>query len=303
MRKSTANSLMLLAALIWGTTFIAQTTGMDTLGPLSFTGARYLIGMVIMLPLALWEAQKTSLYQGAKANPRLFKGALLLGVLMFGGIGLQQTALLYTKVANAAFLTALYVPFVPLMSWLLTRQAIGLPIWLAVLLSLGGSFLLSGNASFEAQFADILVAIGALFWAAHIIAIGFVTRLIDAPLQLAFVQNAVCALLACIGAVLFETPQVGDFLPVWKELLYAGAISVGIAYTLQLVAQRYANATAAAFLLSLEAVFAAISGWLFLSQNLSLLAIVGCLMIFCAVLLADVLPRSWFEKWKLVKVK
>ena len=287
---------MLLAALIWGTTFIAQTTGMDTLGPLSFTGARYIIGMVVMLPLALWEAKRSSLYQEARANPRLLKGAILLGVLMFGGIALQQTALLYTKVANAAFLTALYVPAVPLMTWLLTRQSVGLPIWLAVLLSLGGSYLLSGNASFDAQFADGLVAIGALFWAAHIIAIGFVTRMIDAPLQLAFVQNAVCALLASLGALAFEAPAVGDFLPVWQELFYAGAISVGIAYTLQLVAQRHANATTAAFLLSLEAVFAAIAGWMFLSQNLSMLGLLGCLMIFCAVLLADVLPRSWFTR-------
>lgn len=296
MRKSTANFLMLIAALIWGTTFIAQTTGMDTLGPFSFTGARYLIGMAVMIPLALWESKRSSLFKAAKQNPRLLKGALLLGVLMFGGISLQQTALLHTKVANAAFLTALYVPAVPLMTWLLTRQKIGLPIWLAVLLSLGGSYLLSGNAGFEAQFADILVAIGALFWAAHIIAIGFVTRMIDAPLQLAFVQNAVCALLSCIGAFAFESPAMGDFLPVWQELFYAGAISVGIAYTLQLVAQRHANVTAAAFLLSLEAVFAAIAGWLFLSQHLSLLALIGCLLIFCAVLIADVLPRSWFER-------
>lgn len=287
---------MLIAALIWGTTFIAQTTGMDTLGPFSFTGARYLIGMAVMIPLALWESKRTSLFQATRQNPRLLKGALLLGVLMFGGISLQQTALLYTKVANAAFLTALYVPAVPLMTWVLTRQPIGLPIWLALLLSLGGSYLLSGNAGFEAQFADILVAIGALFWAAHIIAIGFVTRMVDAPLQLAFVQNAVCALLSCMGAFIFETPALGDFLPVWQELFYAGAISVGIAYTLQLVAQRHANVTAAAFLLSLEAVFAAIAGWLFLSQNLSSLALIGCIAIFCAVLIADVLPRSWFER-------
>ena len=239
--------------------------------------------------------QKTSLAAECQSQPKLFKGALLLGVLMFGGIALQQTALLYTKVANAAFLTALYVPAVPLMTWLLSREPIGLPIWLALILSIAGSYLLSGNAGFDAQVADILVALGALFWAAHIIAIGIVTRMVAAPLQLAFVQNAVCALLALVGAVVIEAPQLIDFLPVWKELFYAGAISVGIAYTLQLVAQRHANTTAAAFLLSLEAVFAAIAGWLFLSETLSVMAIIGCVLIFVAVLLADVVPRSWFE--------
>ena len=298
MNKMTANFLMLITALIWGTTFIAQTTGMDTLGPLSFTGARYLIGMLVMLPLAIWESRRTSLYLEAKQNPKLWQGAILLGVLMFGGIALQQTALLFTKVANAAFLTALYVPAVPLMAWLLTREKIGLPIWLAVSLSLLGSYLLSGNASFEAQLADIMVAVGALFWAAHIISIGFVTRLVVAPLQLAFVQNAVCALLASIGAFAFESPEFHNFLPVWQELIYAGAISVGIAYTLQLVAQRHANTTAAAFLLSLEAVFAALSSWLLLSESLTLSAIMGCIFIFTAVLLADVFPKSWFTSKK-----
>ena len=295
MTKMTANFLMLITALIWGTTFIAQTTGMDTIGPLSFTAARYAIGMVVMIPLAIWESKKTSLAAECQNQPKLLKGALLLGVLMFGGIALQQTALLYTKVANAAFLTALYVPAVPLMTWLLSREPIGLPIWLALILSIAGSYFLSGNAGFDAQVADILVALGALFWAAHIIAIGIVTRMVAAPLQLAFVQNAVCALLALVGAVVIEAPQLIDFLPVWKELFYAGAISVGIAYTLQLVAQRHANTTAAAFLLSLEAVFAAIAGWLFLSETLSVMAIIGCVLIFVAVLLADVVPRSWFE--------
>ena len=168
MNKMTANFLMLITALIWGTTFIAQTTGMDTLGPLSFTGARYLIGMLVMLFLAIWESRRTSLYLEAKQNPKLWQGAILLGVLMFGGIALQQTALLFTKVANAAFLTALYVPAVPLMAWLLTREKLACPFGFAVSLSLLGSYLLFiCNASFEAQLADIMVAVGALFWAAH----------------------------------------------------------------------------------------------------------------------------------------
>ena len=297
MTKTSANFLMLIVALIWGTTFIAQTTGMDTIGPLSFTGARYAIGMAVMAPLAYWEMRRSSLYTQAKNNPRILQGALLLGVLMFGGIALQQTALLYTKVANAAFLTALYVPFVPLLTWVINRSPVTLPIWIAVILSLSGSYLLSGGEGYDAQFADILVAIGALFWAGHIIAIGFVTRLVDAPLQLAFVQNAVCCLLASIAAVIFEAPGLADFLPVWQELVYAGAISVGIAYTLQLVAQRHANTTAAAFIMSLEAVFAVIAGWLLLSQSLTWLAIIGCIMIFLAVLLADVMPKSWIYRF------
>ena len=296
MSRNLAHGLILIVALIWGTTFIAQTTGMDTIGPLSFTGARYLIGVLVILPLALWEWRRVSLLQAMRDNRAVLWGGLSLGVLMFGGIALQQTALLYTKVANAAFLTALYVPFVPLITWVLTRQSITLSIWLAVILSIGGSYLLSGNQGYDAQFADILVAIGAVFWAGHIIAIGFVTKLVNAPLQLALLQNAVCSVLAMCGAFVIEQPDLMDFVPAWQELLYAGAISVGIAYTLQLVAQRHAHATTAAFLMSLEAVFAALAGWLFLAQNLTGAALVGCLMIFCAVMLADVLPEGWRQK-------
>ena len=293
MSKTFAHFLMLLAALIWGTTFIAQTTGMDTLGPLSFTGARYWIGFVVILPLAFWELRKTNLPMICQQNKTVLWGVLGLGVLMFGGIALQQTALLYTKVANAAFLTALYVPFVPLITWVINRAPITVPIWVAVALSISGSYLLSGNDGYDAQMADILVAIGALFWAGHIILIGTVTKLVDAPFQLAACQNIVCALLASCGAFFIEAPALADFLPAWRELFYAGAISVGIAYTLQLVAQRYAHSTTAAFLLSLEAVFAVIAGRLFLAEQISLSGFIGCILIFCAVLLADVLPDSW----------
>ena len=139
MSRNFAHLLMLVSALIWGTTFIAQTTGMNTLGPLSFTGARYWIGVIVILPLALFEMRKTKLLSVMAQDKRVFNAALGLGVLMFGGIALQQTALLYTKVANAAFLTALYVPFVPLITWLINRSPVTLPIWIAVFLSLIGS--------------------------------------------------------------------------------------------------------------------------------------------------------------------
>jgi drug/metabolite transporter (DMT)-like permease len=278
---------MLLAAFIWGTTFIAQTTGMETIGPMGFTMARYMIGAVAVLPLALYEARSISLTSHMKFSPKQMWQAIGLGVLMFGGIGFQQTALQYTQVANAAFLTALYVPCVPLLAWLMFRTRIMPKIWIGLMLSIAGSYMLSGGTDVQAQWGDILVIAGALFWAGHIVLIGVVTQTIKAPFQLAFLQSVICAGLASILTYSFEKPDFADFLPVMPELIYAGFFSVGIAYTLQLVAQRYASATLAAFILSLEAVFAALSGWILLGQTLTTLALIGCITIFLAVLLAN----------------
>jgi drug/metabolite transporter (DMT)-like permease len=293
-----AHLLMLIAALIWGTTFIAQTTGMETIGPFGFTGARYLIGALAVLPFAVYECRKCSLVKEMQKDNLLLLQALGLGVMMFGGISLQQTALQYTLVANAAFLTTLYVPAVPLLIWLINRSVITRQIWLALGLCIGGSWLLSGSTSLLSQWGDFLVTIGALFWAGHIVLIGLVTKKIKAPFQLAFLQSILCVVFATPPTLLIETPLWTDFLPVLPELVYAGLFSVGIAYTLQLVAQGYASTTIAAFILSLESVFAAISGWLFLSQTLTISAITGCVMIFVAILIADVLPPQWLKFWQ-----
>jgi drug/metabolite transporter (DMT)-like permease len=293
-----AHLLMLIAALIWGTTFIAQTTGMETIGPFGFTGARYLIGALAVLPFAVYECRKCSLVKEMQKDNLLLLQALGLGVMMFGGISLQQTALQYTLVANAAFLTTLYVPAVPLLIWLINRCVITRQIWLALGLCIGGSWLLSGSTSLLSQWGDFLVTIGALFWAGHIVLIGLVTKKIKAPFQLAFLQSILCVVFATPPTLLIETPLWTDFLPVLPELVYAGLFSVGIAYTLQLVAQGYASTTIAAFILSLESVFAAISGWLFLSQTLTISAITGCVMIFVAILIADVLPPQWLKFWQ-----
>jgi drug/metabolite transporter (DMT)-like permease len=293
-----AHLLMLIAALIWGTTFIAQTTGMETIGPFGFTGARYLIGALAVLPFAVYECRKCSLVKEMQKDNLLLLQALGLGVMMFGGISLQQTALQYTLVANAAFLTTLYVPAVPLLIWLINRSVITRQIWLALGLCIGGSWLLSGSTSLLSQWGDFLVTIGALFWAGHIVLIGLVTKKIKAPFQLAFLQSILCVVFATPPTLLIETPLWTDFSPVLPELVYAGLFSVGIAYTLQLVAQGYASTTIAAFILSLESVFAAISGWLFLSQTLTISAITGCVMIFVAILIADVLPPQWLKFWQ-----
>lgn len=184
MSRHTAHLLMLIAALIWGTTFIAQTTGMETIGPFGFTGARYLIGAMAVLPFALYEARTTSLWQAILRDRLLMIQAIGLGVMMFCGISLQQTALQYTLVANAAFLTTLYVPAVPLLIWLIYRAPISGRIWLALGLCVGGSWMLSGSTSLLSQWGDFLVTIGALFWAGHIVLIGLVTKKDKNPLSI-----------------------------------------------------------------------------------------------------------------------
>ena len=302
MSRHTAHLLMLIAALIWGTTFIAQTTGMETIGPFGFTGARYLIGALAVLPFALYEARTTSLWQAILRDRLLMIQAIGLGVMMFGGISLQQTALQYTLVANAAFLTTLYVPAVPLLIWLIYRAPISGRIWLALGLCVGGSWMLSGSTSLLSQWGDFLVTVGALFWAGHIVLIGLVTKKIKTPFQFAFLQSLLCVVFSLPPILTIETPAFADFLPVLPELIYAGLFSVGIAYTLQMVAQGYASATIAAFILSLESVFAAISGWLFLSQTLSYAAISGCVMIFLAILIADIVPPDWLRFWQRRKI-
>ena len=287
---------MCCTALVWGATFIAQKTGMETVGPMGFTFGRYVIGGLALLPLAIHEAGKNNLMQAMLQNKRLCKGALSLGVLMFGGIGLQQTALLYTNVANAAFLTAFYVPLVPLIAALFLRRHIPLNIWPAVIVSLTGSYLLSGTSDLTAQFGDLLIIGGAFFWAAHILLIQSVMRQINAPFQLSLLQSIVTAIIAGLLMVPLEAPAPTDFLPVLPQLAFAGIVAVGLGFTLQLVAQRYTTAAAAALILSLESVFAAFFGWWLLGDTLVFMALLGCGLIFLSIILAELVSEHHLSK-------
>ena len=292
MSRTMANFLMCCAALFWGATFIAQKTGMETIGPMGFTFGRYVIGAAILLPLALLEMKKISLYNALRQNRQICLGAFGLGIFMFGGIGLQQTALVYTNVANAAFLTALYVPLVPLIAALFLRRHVALNIWPAVVISLLGSFLLSGTSSLEAQFGDLLIVGGAFFWAAHILLIQKIMTQINAPFQLSALQSIVTAVIAGIIMLPLEAPSPGDFVPMLPQLAFAGIVAVGLGFTIQLVAQRHTTAPAAALILSLESVFAAFFGWWLLGEGIVFIAIIGCVLIFIAVILAEVVSES-----------
>jgi drug/metabolite transporter (DMT)-like permease len=291
MSRTMANVLMCCAALFWGATFIAQKTGMETIGPMGFTFGRYVIGTLVLVPLAIWEARKVSLMSAMVKDRKLCWSAFGLGLFMFGGIGLQQTALSYTNVANAAFLTALYVPLVPLIAAVFLRRYVAMNIWPAVVISLVGSFLLSGTSSLSAQFGDLLIVGGAFFWAGHILLIQSVMTKINAPFQLSVLQSIVTALIAGLVMLPLEAPAPGDFLPMLPQLAFAGIVAVGLGFTIQLVAQRHTTAPAAALILSLESVFAAFFGWWLLGETLVLLAVFGCILIFLAVVLAEVVSE------------
>ena len=281
-----SNICLIVAALIWGTAFVAQTTGMEHIGPLTFTNLRFLIGGLIVLPLAVKEIPnfKKSL------NKRLIIIILLTGLSLLMGTYLQQYALQYTKIGNAAFLTILYVPFVPIISRFILKKRIHWSIWVSVSICLVGSYYLTVGNSFEAQFADFLVVVCAIFFALHCILIDEYFEIVNAPFTLATSQFLLCFFYSLPFVFLFEDPSLKGIYMELFELLYVGVMSSGIAYTLQIFGQRYVKPSTAAITFSLEGVFGSLAAWIILSQILTSTQIFGCFLILLGVLTAQLIP-------------
>ncbi|MDB4184508.1 DMT family transporter [Alphaproteobacteria bacterium] len=288
-KQITATILLVLAALIWGTAFVAQSTGMEFIGPLTFTNIRFLIGAILIAPLAYRERGLFFNVENLKKN-RLYIIIFLTGCSLLMGSYLQQYALLYTKIGNAAFLTILYVPFVPIISRIFLRKKNHWSIWFAVSICLTGSYYLTVENNFEAQFADILVVICAVFFAIHCILIDEFFEIVDAPFTLAATQFFICFLISLPLIFIFENPTLSGIYKELFEVLYVGVMSTGIAYTLQIVGQRYVKPSTAAITFSLEGVFGALSAWIILSQFLTLTQIFGCFLIIVGVLTAQLIP-------------
>ena len=281
-----SNICLIVAALIWGTAFVAQTTGMEHIGPLTFTNLRFLIGGLIVLPLAIKEIPnfKKSL------NKKLIIIILLTGLSLLMGTYLQQYALQYTKIGNAAFLTILYVPFVPIISRFILKKRIHWSIWVSVSICLVGSYYLTVGNSFEAQFADFLVVVCAIFFALHCILIDEYFEIVNAPFTLATSQFLLCFLYSLPFIFIFEDPSLKGIYMELFELLYVGVMSSGIAYTLQIFGQRYVKPSTAAITFSLEGVFGSLAAWIILSQMLTTTQIFGCFLILLGVLTAQLIP-------------
>ena len=290
MSKSISLFSALLCTFIWGTTFIAQDTGMDKIGPLTFNGARFFIGFLSIIPFAiLFERKKISLE--INKNKKLFYKLLFwVGVFLFLGTYLQQAALLYTDVANAAFFTIFYVPMVPIILFLFYSKSLHWSIWPSVLFCLVGVYLLSNFSDATVRLGDGLVILCALFWSLHIIFIGHVIKNFNLPLFFGSLQALIVSIFSIIFAVFFETITIPNILNESVSIIYAGALSGGIAFTLQIYAQKNISAAPAAIIFSLEGVFAAIAAWIILNQILGLNNIIGCLLILTGVIFSQIAP-------------
>lgn len=288
--------LFLLSATIWGFAFVAQRMGMDHVGPFTFNGIRFLLGALVLVPLMVRDRRRPSV-QHRRIDRVDFISVLLYGGLaglaIFAGASLQQVGLVYTTAGKAGFITGLYVVIVPIMG-LLWGQRTHVGTWCGALLAAVGMYLLSVNEDVTISFGDLLELIGAVLWACHIHLIGRFSPKVDA-LQLAFVQFMVCAGASLIVAVAVETAGMADIAAAALPIFYGGALSVGVAYTLQVVAQRHAHPAHAAILLSLEAVFAAVGGWLILDEAMSGRAMTGCLLMFAGMLISQL--YGWMVSW------
>ena len=290
MKKTISFVCLVACTFIWGTTFIAQDTGMDNIGPFTFNSVRFFVGFLAVAPFVLLlEKKKVHAQIKTKIN-EFYKLIIPVGIFLFLATAFQQVSLLYTDVANSAFFTIFYVPMVPIIIYFLFSEKLHWSIWPSVLACIIGGYLLSDISDASIRFGDTMVLIGALFWALHIIYIGKIIDQFDLPFFIAMLQNFVVATLSFLLVIIFEEIDFSKIKLETTEILYAGILSGGAAFALQLFGQRNISAAPAAIVMSLEGVFAAIAAWIILSQILDLNNIIGCTLILGGVLLSQLAP-------------
>ncbi len=275
-----ANLLLVVAAFIWGTAFVAQSAVTQYHLAFLYNAASFGLAGLILIPLVKRKPTRAQ-----------WRWMILGGALLFGGSAFQQVGMFYTKVANASFLTALYVVFTPIILFVGFREK---PSWLeflAVALAVVGAFLLATGGEFHSQWGDVLEAIGAFFWALHIVMLGKMASRFDS-ISFAFGQFLVCGLLNLAVGIFWEDPRSLFLMPVVASTLYRAVLSIAIGYTIQIWAQRFTPPTDAGLIFALEAVFAALVAWLILSESLQFSQVIGCGLILLAAALAQIRIKS-----------
>ncbi len=278
--------MLLIAAAIWGFAFVAQRVGMDYVGPFTFNGVRFALGSLSLIPLMLFlKGDSPPTGVAGDAALTAWRAGVIAGVVLFVAASLQQIGLVYTTAGKAAFVTCLYIVFVPI-AGIFMRQRVAINTWLGCLLAVVGLYFLCVRDSFSLAYGDFLELVGAFFWTAHILLIDRFSRQVD-TIKLAFFQFVTCSAL-CLGtALLFETISWNGIIQAGIPILYGGLCSVGVAYTLQVVGQKNSPPTHAAIILSLETVFAVIGGYLLLDEYLDTSGVIGSALMLAGMLLSQ----------------
>lgn len=278
--------VLLIAAIIWGTAFVAQYLGMDHLGPFAFNSIRYFIGALVLLPVIYLINRKTGELNDKSVRINTIKGGICCGLALTVASLFQQFGIIGTTVGKAGFITALYVVLVPVVGMFFHKK-VGLQIWLSVLLAIVGFYMMCLTSIEGFNMYDGLVLVAALVFSFHILTIDhFAPK--SSPVAMSIMQFFVSGVLCGIGALIFERPGVSDIVLCAGPLLYAGVLSCGVAYTLQIVGQRGMNPAVATLLLSLESVFSAIAGWIVLGHAMSIKEMIGAALVFAGVIAAQV---------------
>lgn len=296
--------LLILTAFIWGTAFVAQSVGMDYLGPFTFNGVRSLIGGAALLPciwfLGVLNGKDTAgKYADGKAEEKasvpsgrkeLVLGGIACGVLLFGASSLQQLGIQYTTAGKAGFITACYIVIVPVLGVFLGKR-IGWKVWLAVATALVGLYFLCITEKFTIGKGDVLIFVCAIVFSLHILVIDYFSPKVDG-VKMSCIQFFVCGIVSLPFMFALETPKVGAMLEGWMPLLYAGVLSCGVAYTLQIIGQKNVHPAIASLILSLESCFSVLAGWIVLGERLSAKESIGCVLMFAAIILAQLPERK-----------
>lgn len=290
-----ANLLLLLTAMIWGSSFVAQRQGMEHVSPFTFNGVRFLIGAASLLPILFYNRSSEKITGTVPLlSWPIIAGGFFLGLVLFVGASLQQIGIVETTAGKAGFITGLYVIIVPLLG-LFWKQNTGYGTWLGALLAVIGMYFLSVTDNFTISRGDLLVLCSALFWATHVQLVSRLCRKYNA-LQLSFYQFLFCAIFSLLAALQWETISIAGIRGALLPILYTGIFSVGIAYTLQVVAQQKAHPAHAAIILSLESVFAVLAGYFFLAEILTLRGLFGCCLMLAGMLLSQLFTSENFHQ-------
>jgi drug/metabolite transporter (DMT)-like permease len=291
MKQQIKSSLiLLLTATIWGVAFVAQSVGMEYIGPFTFNAIRCVLGGLVLIPviLVLKKKKETGAENQEKEDKKtLWAGGIACGVILCIASNLQQFGIMEASVGKSGFFTALYIVMIPVIGIFIGKRP-GIKLWFCVALAVVGMYLLCmKDGSFTIERADIMLLLCALVFSVHILVVDYFSPKVDG-VKMSCIQFFVCGVLSAVGMLFTETPDISNIQAAWLPLLYAGLLSCGVGYTLQIVGQKGINPVIASLIMSLESVISALAGWVILGQVLSPKEILGCILMFVAIIITQI---------------